>query len=345
MRKRRTEGIPFGLERDTGKLLAITDVARGSACGCLCPGCKTPLVARQGEINLWHFAHATDMSGDCDGLMAAIQSMVTTVIRERGELFLPPLPHGSQGGRVTLSHTDTGVPFCGTIAPLLAATEAGRIAIFPDDGRSPSLQTALRDSFPANNTAVLRISLQAVDAEIARVQRGEGAEGYRQCVERLLLDSPRAREWLYHPAQILQQASAPLSPDDVQVDDGPLRARLRRYGMSLPAELPGEHHARLTLRKMAVASLCHLTVRPYEINQTDDFPEMLLYFRRHCLENSDTVNRGSFVCWKTMVTGARDGMTMTERDYLRNMEQTAGFCIRLAGTMSVEIPSGSRIMR
>lgn len=35
----------------------VGDVPRGVACGCFCPTCRSPLVAKQGEKNSWHFAH------------------------------------------------------------------------------------------------------------------------------------------------------------------------------------------------------------------------------------------------------------------------------------------------
>ena len=52
------EHIPFALTRD-GLLVDIYDVPKGIKCQCICPSCKTPLVARHGTINQWHFAHAS----------------------------------------------------------------------------------------------------------------------------------------------------------------------------------------------------------------------------------------------------------------------------------------------
>ena len=40
-----------------GEIRFIGEVERGAECGCLCPGCGSPLVARQGMANDWHFAH------------------------------------------------------------------------------------------------------------------------------------------------------------------------------------------------------------------------------------------------------------------------------------------------
>ena len=40
-----------------GNMRFIGEVDRGADCGCVCPVCGSPLVARQGMSNDWHFAH------------------------------------------------------------------------------------------------------------------------------------------------------------------------------------------------------------------------------------------------------------------------------------------------
>ena len=47
-----------------GRLVHVNDVQNGLECGCLCPACKSPLIARQGERRTWHFAHVSEV--DCD---------------------------------------------------------------------------------------------------------------------------------------------------------------------------------------------------------------------------------------------------------------------------------------
>lgn len=49
--------IPFGLDIESEELIDVVNVKRWNACGCICPSCKTPLVARQGHKKAWHFAH------------------------------------------------------------------------------------------------------------------------------------------------------------------------------------------------------------------------------------------------------------------------------------------------
>lgn len=56
--------IPFGLL--SGHLKRAMDVPNGLACGCLCPGCKSPLIAaNKGLRYVPHFRHATTV--DCQG--------------------------------------------------------------------------------------------------------------------------------------------------------------------------------------------------------------------------------------------------------------------------------------
>lgn len=50
--------IPFGLIETTNEFVDVYDVKRGKNCDCICPSCKTPLIARHGDCNTWHFAHA-----------------------------------------------------------------------------------------------------------------------------------------------------------------------------------------------------------------------------------------------------------------------------------------------
>jgi hypothetical protein len=50
--------ILFGLIETTNEFVDIYDVERGKKCTCICPSCRSPLIARHGDNNTWHFAHA-----------------------------------------------------------------------------------------------------------------------------------------------------------------------------------------------------------------------------------------------------------------------------------------------
>lgn len=50
---------------ETDEITSIDNVDNGKGCNCHCIVCQTPLIARQGKKNSWHFAHDTS-SGEVD---------------------------------------------------------------------------------------------------------------------------------------------------------------------------------------------------------------------------------------------------------------------------------------
>lgn len=49
--------IPFAIEYSSGELVEVGQVKSGRGCGCVCPSCGQSVIARQGDVNQWHFAH------------------------------------------------------------------------------------------------------------------------------------------------------------------------------------------------------------------------------------------------------------------------------------------------
>ncbi len=106
--------IPFALEDDTGQLVDVHEVPRGLQCGCICPSCDTPLQARQGEKNAWHFAHATRGTSDqtdqeCEySFYVSVTQMAKQLFAELAEIkislpeYVYPLriQHVRQGGHL-----------------------------------------------------------------------------------------------------------------------------------------------------------------------------------------------------------------------------------------------------
>ena len=52
----------WGKSIDDGKMYHISEVENGLNCNCVCPKCNTRLVAKQGDIQLWHFAHESSIN-------------------------------------------------------------------------------------------------------------------------------------------------------------------------------------------------------------------------------------------------------------------------------------------
>ena len=81
--------IPFGL-LPTGELVDVSEVERGLACGCQCPGCRSLLVARKGDRNIHHFAHHAT-SACKEALAKAITLAVWQILTQSKAILLPPL--------------------------------------------------------------------------------------------------------------------------------------------------------------------------------------------------------------------------------------------------------------
>lgn len=69
----------------------IGEVARGAACGCFCPECASPLVAKLGDEREWHFAHeAGQERPECEaGAMNMLRRLAVEHLRAQPRLQLP----------------------------------------------------------------------------------------------------------------------------------------------------------------------------------------------------------------------------------------------------------------
>ena len=79
----------FALDKD-GRMRAVDEVSRGLACAGACPVCGESVVARQGEIRGWHFAHAS--GADCAGSAeTALHRAAKQVLVDAGGITVPEM--------------------------------------------------------------------------------------------------------------------------------------------------------------------------------------------------------------------------------------------------------------
>ena len=74
---------------ESGTLVHVDDVAKGSRCNCVCPHCKAPLYAKNGgSVREHHFAHA--QGHECDGAYeSSLHMLAKEVLSEAGCIMLP----------------------------------------------------------------------------------------------------------------------------------------------------------------------------------------------------------------------------------------------------------------
>lgn len=79
--------LPFAIDKN-GNLVGVDQVARGLACNCTCPSCGDRLIAAQGAVKAWYFAHHGDT--DCAaGYESAMHLAVKEIVESEKALLLP----------------------------------------------------------------------------------------------------------------------------------------------------------------------------------------------------------------------------------------------------------------
>lgn len=68
--------------------VSIDEVDSGLACNCVCPFCKTKLIAKKGNIRIHHFAHVD--ASECErAYEASLQLMIRDILAKEKRLMLP----------------------------------------------------------------------------------------------------------------------------------------------------------------------------------------------------------------------------------------------------------------
>lgn len=75
---------------DCGMAVSIEHADRGAACACFCPCCEEPVVAKQGDVKVWHFSHQS--GADCDGAgESALHLATKQLLLTKRELVFPSI--------------------------------------------------------------------------------------------------------------------------------------------------------------------------------------------------------------------------------------------------------------
>lgn len=71
-------------------LVSVNQVEKGLACNCICPSCKSQLVARKGEVREHHFAHYKNNSC-ATGYQTSLHLLAKELIQEKRRIKIPPV--------------------------------------------------------------------------------------------------------------------------------------------------------------------------------------------------------------------------------------------------------------
>ena len=82
----------FAALNAAGDVRFVSEVERGAACACFCPVCASPLVAKQGSLKEWHFAHEGSQERvECEvGALNMLRRVAAEMLQRGKTPELPP---------------------------------------------------------------------------------------------------------------------------------------------------------------------------------------------------------------------------------------------------------------
>lgn len=211
--------IPFGLHKESNRLVDVGSVAKGKACGCICPSCQTPLIARQGNEKEWHFAHRShdvhnETRKECDYSLPVSIRMMIRQLSEDGIKFRTPkyeiVLHGSvsdyglkktfrkvitEEKTVHLNNVQIGVNFSGVMVDVVGLVNDVPLVLFVTykDRRYPiNLE---HPDLP--RCGVVRIEVEDISRKFVQEKRGQ----YIKVLEKYLENDVDGKHWIYHGRQ------------------------------------------------------------------------------------------------------------------------------------------------
>lgn len=199
------ESIPFALSESDHRVYEPRAVPLGKLCGCICPGCRQPVIAKHcmAGKRAPHFAHTA--GSDCaSGYETAVHLAAKQLIEARRMLMFPALATSiaitdatghvhtpskqlAASGRRTLTEVAVEETL-GQIRPdvRVEATELGTVLV----------EVAVTHFVDQTKLArIATLGYGAIEIDLSKVRDATFA-----ALETALFDDPTRTKWLYHPA-------------------------------------------------------------------------------------------------------------------------------------------------
>ena len=90
----------FALKKNSDEIVHISEVDRGLKCDCYCAACGEDLIARKGNIKIYHFAH---FSAECKyGRETALHLAAKKLIEKEQKIWLPASIVRCKNGKISI---------------------------------------------------------------------------------------------------------------------------------------------------------------------------------------------------------------------------------------------------
>jgi hypothetical protein len=201
--------VPFGLHKASDRFVDIADVENGKKCGCKCPSCELNLIARQGAVTDWHFAH--DTSNDVDNKYEecefsyheSVRLMLRNLIVEGNKLAVPDFPltnfETNQTVLVTKQQTityeqsvlDVTEPNIKGFLDVVTMVSGKRLGLFiSHEGRKlVTVENGIYDL------------VGLIELNIQHVQLRQSNMSSRECLRLWIETQPSNKKWIFHARQ------------------------------------------------------------------------------------------------------------------------------------------------
>ncbi len=178
---------------ENGRVVHVREVVSGLACGCRCPACGMPLIAKKGLELTHHFAHEAQSS--CRAAAeTALHRMAKEIVEQALKLWLPAVTarYGTEtrelykGQDVIFTRAQSEARHLHEVVPDLFL-ERGDHMLLVEICVTHPCDDAKRAELRAKGIATLEIDLSAVPRNASREE-----------VAKAVLHSAQ-RQWIYHP--------------------------------------------------------------------------------------------------------------------------------------------------
>lgn len=220
--------IPFGLREKDQQFVDVYDVPNGKQCGCICPSCHTPLEARQGDINVWHFAHASKKvykktSNECEySFYLSIRLMARQLLGNKIEIGLPAYKDSityysevfgySQYKEflvtaekvITVEDILVEQSFCGVAVDVIGKVgQFDFVIYFSHPGRNVPHELLHPDN---DHCGVVEVKLGGLSEEFMFAKANN--KTYDSILSNFLTKNKTSKRWIYHPRYAIKKEQA-----------------------------------------------------------------------------------------------------------------------------------------
>lgn len=181
-------------------MIHIKHAERGAACDCICAGCGESLIARQGDQNAWHFAHADEACAAA--LESALHRAAKEVLADAREIHLPAQAFEPLARVPARAFRYDGVSLetpLGDVRPdalLWVDTSSARHHLLIEIKVAHAVDERKRAYLMLNELACVEVDLGGVDF----------LEDVDQ-LRRVVLEQVERKTWVYHPKMVDAEAA------------------------------------------------------------------------------------------------------------------------------------------